>query len=174
MVRRTVILIIFLSLLSLVCFPVLAEVPGEADYSWLDDMSINQLKELDAEIHKRIPYEGQSNITGPDLSALTGRWEYIDPYYTMADKSDRNYGHKVRMRLDLYDTGTGSVEYYDLVLGELISGGPFLYELKEPDTIIVTIWGLTVAFKMGEDEQGMYLNDVRDEKYIFRKVEQDQ
>lgn len=174
MVRRTVILIVFLSLLSLVCFPVLAEVPGEADYSWLDNMTINQLKELDAEIHKRIPYEGQATETRQDLSALTGRWEYIDPYYTFTDKSNPNYGHKVRMRLDLYDTGTGSVEYYDLVLDELISGGPFLYELKEPDTIIVTIWGLTVAFKVSEDEQGMYLNDVRDEKYIFRKVEQDQ
>lgn len=27
----------------------------ETDYSWLDNMTINQLKELDAEIHKRNP-----------------------------------------------------------------------------------------------------------------------
>ena len=37
----------------------------ETDYSWLDDLTINQLKELDAEIHKRIPASTsvESNIT---------------------------------------------------------------------------------------------------------------
>ena len=36
------------------------------DYSWLDDLTIKQLKELDNEIHKRIPYEtsdSQSSIS---------------------------------------------------------------------------------------------------------------
>lgn len=28
------------------------------DYSWLDDLTIKQIKELDSEIHKRIPIEG--------------------------------------------------------------------------------------------------------------------
>ena len=34
---------------------------AETDYSYLDDMTINQLKELDAEIHKRIPAEESSS-----------------------------------------------------------------------------------------------------------------
>jgi hypothetical protein len=34
----------------------------EKDYSYLDDMTINELKELDAEIHKRIPYIDSSDV----------------------------------------------------------------------------------------------------------------
>ena len=172
MIRKALLLIMICSLLSLVCFSALGEVPEETDYSWLDDLSINKLKELDAEIHKRIPYEGQTVKPGPDLSALAGRWVCIDPYYTMTDKSTSDYGKTVRMTLDLYDTGTGSVEYYNLDRDSLLSSGPFMYEIQDPDTMIVKILGLTIAFKVGEDEQGMYLHDIRDEKYIYRKVEQ--
>ena len=47
--------------------------PGEAeDYSWLDDMTINQLKALDAEIHKRLPASDAQTGTADILSLLLG------------------------------------------------------------------------------------------------------
>lgn len=49
---------IALFLMIMMTLPVFAwaEHPTD-DFSWLDDMSINQLKALDAEIHKRLPAE---------------------------------------------------------------------------------------------------------------------
>ena len=43
-----VLIVMCISVLSVTAF-------AEGDYSYLDDMTINQLKELDAEIHKRLP-----------------------------------------------------------------------------------------------------------------------
>ena len=40
-----------------------------ADYSWLDDLTINQLRALDAEIHKRLPAETPGEDTGETSSA---------------------------------------------------------------------------------------------------------
>ncbi len=44
---------------------------AEEDYSYLDDMTINELKKLDEEIHKRIPLPtGEENTTSMDDEAL--------------------------------------------------------------------------------------------------------
>ena len=70
MKKLSVFLMTIILLLSF-SFGILAESIG-SDYSWMDDMTINQLKELDAEIHKRIPYEGKRNI--PNTTDLPGTW----------------------------------------------------------------------------------------------------
>lgn len=54
----------------LVLFPCLSLGEEAKDYSWLDDMTINQLKELDAEIHKRIPAANESPEETADADSL--------------------------------------------------------------------------------------------------------
>ena len=60
--KKTVLII---SLISLYFIFLSSVVFAETDYSYLDDMTINQLKELDAEIHKRIsPSSAQAPVSG--------------------------------------------------------------------------------------------------------------
>lgn len=56
----------------LVLFPCLSLGEEATDYSWLDDMTINQLKELDAEIHKRIPASNEPSEETTDAETLLG------------------------------------------------------------------------------------------------------
>ena len=78
--KKTTALLLLISLVFSV-FCAFAEAP-ETDYSWLDDLTINQLKKLDAEIHKRIPYEVQEVQEGIDPNSIIGTWKI---------KVDNNY-----------------------------------------------------------------------------------
>ena len=53
-------------LLSVVFMASLVFCAWAADYSWLDDMTINELKELDAEIHKRIRIADEEDQAGTE------------------------------------------------------------------------------------------------------------
>lgn len=76
MFRKAVSILILVSLL-VVC------IPGDAeDYSWLDDLSINELRALDAEIHKRLPDES-SEGQGEGEPSL----ETMVAYIKITDKS---------------------------------------------------------------------------------------
>lgn len=58
------------------------------DYSWLDDLTINQLKELDAEIHKRIPSNVEDSSDANNESVVLGTWS-CNGTLTHVDKYDK-------------------------------------------------------------------------------------
>ena len=58
--KKPLIVLFILLCITAHAINIFAEDAGK-DYSFLDDMTINELKELDSEIHKRIPYEDSSN-----------------------------------------------------------------------------------------------------------------
>lgn len=65
---RKCVSIIITALILISCHSML--IYAEEDYSYLDDMTINQLKALDAEIHKRIPnYNGVISVFGASNTA---------------------------------------------------------------------------------------------------------
>ncbi len=55
---KKLICLVLVVMMVLAMVPVFASEYSTDDYSWLDDMTIKQLKDLDVEIHKRISYEG--------------------------------------------------------------------------------------------------------------------
>ena len=54
-------IISFILCLVLACANIAAAENAADEYAWLDDLTINQLKALDKEIHKRIPAESTSS-----------------------------------------------------------------------------------------------------------------
>ena len=80
-----VILALILALSLTVCY---AESEHSTDdYSWLDDLTINQLRELDNEIHKRIPGdEAETSDTNED-SILIGEWDYVEAILSIVKES---------------------------------------------------------------------------------------
>lgn len=76
MIKKTVVLIlIFCLLLSLIC----SSAAENADYSFLDDMNIDELKTLKAEIEKRIKAQTNAAVSSSDY----GMWEiknYVDEF----------------------------------------------------------------------------------------------
>ena len=78
MIKRLFSGIIAITILA-VCFSALAE-----DYSWLDDLTINQLKALDLEIHKRLPNEFSEGQTKEESISST-----TDTYIKITDRSGK-------------------------------------------------------------------------------------
>ena len=151
------------------------EQKGE-DYSWLDDLTIRQLKELDAEIHKRIPYEGEGTRVikkeaDPDI--LLGTWEYIVDHDYSDPKYVSWYGHKIRYTLEFYESGVGNVKDYDLTEDRVHSEAPCTYEMEDSSTVVIHIafFGeFTYKYKLQEDENGFSLVKITDDSYIYRKI----
>jgi len=89
--KRLLLAALILALAAFSVSAVSADTAG-TDYSWLDDLTINELKELDTELHKRLPNSGQDKKE-TDTSRIVGTWETsisgID--YTMVFLADGMY-----------------------------------------------------------------------------------
>ena len=156
-----------------------AESNTAGDYSWLDDLTINQLKELDGEIHKRIPYEGEGTAELKDhfdTSVLLGKWEYILPADYSVDKSVSWYGHKFRYTIEFFESGFGKMDDYDLTKNKLSANGSFTYEMLDASTVSVRVASLigeyTIGYKLLEDAEGLALIKIEDESFVYRKVDE--
>ncbi len=144
------------------------------DYSWLDDLTIRQLKELDAEIHKRIPYEGEAvrEPTGPDASVLIGTWVCNVKEHALP-KDSPFAGHDMRYTLEFMEGGVGTIAEEDLTEGKLQTKLSFDYEMRSETLVWTGVSGLMeIAYKIEEDEEGLKLTRVADELFVHRKVEE--
>ena len=65
---------------------------AENDYSYLDDMSINQLKALDDEIHKRLPSENDEQINSSDIN-IVGKWIKSNTGLSIVTIEESGIGH---------------------------------------------------------------------------------
>ena len=155
-------------LATLFVFCAMAEQSG-TDYSWLDDMTINQLKELDVEIHKRIPYEGEQK---PDIDAsiLVGHWERKIDSDISYKQTSPHYGHSMIVTIDVYEPGVGHYLKYDLSCDEKRVDLPFVYEMKDANTVLLDDSGTITAYTLGEDEEGLFLTKVGDDTIRYRKT----
>ena len=61
-------IMLFILCLILACANVAAAEDAADEYAWLDDLTINQLKALDREIHKRIPAESANEEEETDVT----------------------------------------------------------------------------------------------------------
>ena len=152
------VLLVIILLLPLI---VLAQ---DADYSWLQDLSINQLKELDAEIHKLIPYEGE--IQGKkDESFLIGTWECSIPASISASEREKHYIVK------FLGEGSGTITEIDVKDPKMSSSDlSFSYEIKDSGLVETDVGFLMITYEYGEDEEGPYLVRVGKPEYVHRKT----
>ena len=135
--KRIVTLCLMLAIM-LPCFA-WAEQPAE-DYSWLDDLTINQLRALDAEIHKRIPIpQDPETAERTDDSFLTGKWvcEILQDY---SGKSWTDwYGHHMIRTYTFYSAGIGNYTSYDATKGgDNGDNYSVTYEVKDEHTVVIT------------------------------------
>ena len=135
-------IIVWLSLMLGLSFLLCAAAEEKPDYSWLDDLTINQLKELDSEIHKRIPYEGVP-ANKPSLEGIIGEW--ICEYNEQDFFKNNPTNHRRRTTYVFQDGYTGEVSTYDLDEDHITASGPFSYELADSDTILITVSGLVTS-----------------------------
>ena len=174
MKKAITVLLALLLLLNLTA--AVAENSAGGDYSWLDDLTIKQLKELDEEIHKRIPYEGEtvSPVKGNNaVDILLGQWECIVRDYN-SPKDYVDYGDEFRYTLEFYEAGFGKVGGYNLTKDRVDSDNPCTYEMTDDSTVVLKINSLfgevTSGYKLQEDEAGPCLIKIGDETKIYHKV----
>ena len=165
--RKVIILLLALLLCASPLFSSMAE--ETSDYSWLDDLSIRQLKELDKEIHKRIPYDGEIPVA-VDTDKILGEWvcEYREHDYFKNNPTN----HMCRTTYIFLAGNTGEVDTYDMDKKTISASGNFSYELKEANTLFITTYGLltsVTSMTIEEDENGIYLKE--NNGRIFRKKE---
>lgn len=150
-------------LLVILLLPVIA-FAQETDYSWLQDLSINQLKELDAEIHKLIPYEGEIQENKDD-SFLIGTWECLIPAAISVSKRDKHY------IVTFLEAGSGTISEIDVKDPTMSSSDlSFSYEIKDSGLIETDVGFLKLTYEYGEDEEGPYLVRVGEPEYVHRKT----
>ena len=130
-----------IALLCALCFMYACCLAEETDYSWLDDLTINQLKELDKEIHKRIPGEQKPAIEPDEM--LLGSWscEYREHDYFKNAPSNDN----CRTTYTFNVGGTGLLETFNITKDKLSANGTFLYEMSDENTVTVTSYGLLTS-----------------------------
>ena len=152
------VLLVIVLLLPLIAFA------QETDYSWLQDLSINQLKELDAEIHKLILYEGE--VQGKkDDSFLIGTWECSIPAAKSASKRDKHY------IVTFLGAGSGTITEIDVKDPKMSSSDlSFSYEFKDSGLIETNMGFLIITYEYGEDDEGPYLVRVGEPEYVHRKT----
>lgn len=164
-------ILVLLSLTLGLSFLLCAAAEEKTDYTWLDDLTINQLKELDSEIHKRISYEGVP-AGNPSLEGIIGEWfcEYKEQDFFRNNPTN----HLCRTTYIFNDEYTGEVYTYDLDEDHITASGLFSYEMADSDTILVTVTGLLTT------TQSMTLEEIDGEIVlkegtgrIFTKKEED-
>ena len=171
MKRLTALLIAAVMMLPLSVF---AEHPTD-DWSWLDDLTIKQLKELDAEIHKRIPLpQAEPSAGASDDSILIGQWNYTVDHDYGAKTYASYYGHCVTRTYFFYGEGIGRWRSRDNTAGKDMDDYSVTYELKDEQTVIVSSSGFfgtsTLLFTLYQDEEGLHLKRT-DNGWIFTKAE---
>ena len=143
----------------------------ETDYSWLDDLTINQLKELDAEIHKRIP--GQAASEEPSQISkyediIIGDWK---TEYTDANPGSHK-GHKHTVAYIFNKGQTGKIEQYCLTKKQMVANGESTYEFYDEETLNIVMHYMGGTYPSSvtfyEDETGVHFKDSSDR--VFSKV----
>lgn len=165
-----------LSFITVICmvlvisFYAYAEPVNTDDYSWLDDMTINQLQELDTEIHKRIPYSG-SDDNSIDESILYGTWEVDEKAISPAHK-----GHTLHRVYKFTPGGVGRLHLACNVDSEVLADMTFKFEMKSKDILIITMSSAfgdetSHSFTYYKNDQGEFLQNNNDEEQLFIKTE---
>lgn len=175
---RRKIVTMLLSMGCLLSIPMLTN--ASEDYSYLDDMTINQLKALDEEIHKRIPVNYDStneteNVMETEesdeikisIDDVTGKWMDKDLNYVLAiDPSGRMYC--------TYLNPTTGISGSSIIIREFsaegfstLNGGEFTYS-NDADTPLLTCTATDVipkdtVFEFCEDKYSM--KDLQHEWY---------
>ena len=169
--RFALILIAFIFCLPAFSF---AETVAE-DYSWLDDMTINQLKALDAEIHKRISIPSDAEAADqPDDSVLIGEWVYqvLNEYNVASYVS--YYGHFITRTLYFYPEGIGYKRTYDETSKKTIDAYSFTYEMKSEDYVSITyddlLGSVALLFTLSENEGRLCLQRM-DNGWLYSKID---
>ena len=138
---------------SCLCFLYSCCLAEGTDYSWLDDLTINQLKELDKEIHKRIPGEQKAAMEPDEMLLASWSCEYQEQdYFKNARSND-----KCRTTYTFNAGGTGLLETFNITKDKLSANGTFSYEMSDENTITVMSYGLltsvsTLTIIRNEDE----------------------
>ena len=127
-------------------------------------MTINQLKELDAEIHKRIPYEGKIEAVQLNDSHLLGTWECL------FNPDGSPYEEDTIDTIEFLGEGIGNIEEYNVKANLKMANCGFTYETEDSGRINTNVMFVRILYEYGEDEEGPYLIRIGAEKYKFRKI----
>lgn len=157
------VLAVMLALLLAVCYA--ENEHSRDDYSWLDDLSINQLRELDSEIHKRIPGdETESSGTSED-SILIGEWDYVE----VRPNEIGHKGHTFIVSITFFPNGKQQWMETCQEDGAKTNNFGGTYERVSDDSVLLSYGWFSSPGTIYEDDDGLHLIYEAQNK-IFTKV----
>ena len=143
------------------------------DYSWLDDFTINQLKLLDEEIHKRISSDYMDSSATDNDSIVLGKWwqygtlTHVDKY----DKTKFQHDHKsVNLIIFLPD---GKLKIQEICIecayiDKSIGGS---YEIMNEDTVYIRALFSALTGTIREDSEGSHFIKFDTNESQYYKIE---
>lgn len=153
-------------ILALSMVSALAAEYSTEDYSWLDDLTINQLNELDKEIHKRIPNDGADSSDTSEESILIGEWDFeeVKEYYS------EHKGHRFIVSMTFYPNGKFQWVETCQEDGKKMNNFGGKYELVSEDSVLFSFGLFSSTGTIYEDDGGLHLRYEASETYVFTKV----